>query len=55
MNFEHIATTVPYNCDMHFSDRILWHLGFTDFVTTRIMNRYEITYYDFDFIGVTYV
>jgi hypothetical protein len=53
MNFEHIATRTPYNCDMHLFDRILFSLGFEDYIITKIMNRYEITHYDFDYLGVT--
>ena len=53
INFEHIATRTPYNCDMHLSDRIMWALGFENYVITKIMNRYKITWFDFDFNGVT--
>lgn len=54
MNFEHIATRTPCNCQMLLSDKILWTLGFENYVTTRIMNRFEMTWIDFDFIGVKY-
>jgi len=31
----------------------MWALGFENYVITNIMNRYEITWFDFDFNGVT--
>ncbi len=53
MNFEHIATRIPLNVRMSFSESILYKLGFKDRVIDRVMSKNAISELDYFYDGVT--
>lgn len=55
MNFEHIATRIPLNVRMSFSESILYKLGFKDRVIDRVMLKNAISELDYFYDGVTNV
>ena len=54
LNFEHIATRIPYNVRLSFTQNIRYRLGFKDKVIDEAMLFWGISEYDYFYEGATY-
>ena len=54
LNFEHIATRIPYNIQLTVKQNILYRLGFKGTVIDQAMSDFGISDYEYFFEGVTY-
>ena len=53
MNFEHIATQIPYNVKLTLRQNILFRLGFENKIIDEVMAQSEISDYEYFYEGVT--
>ena len=53
MNFTHLATGVPTNCAMTWIQAIKYRLGFKNHVIDKVMTRYDLDEYEYEYVGVT--
>ena len=53
MNFEHIATKIPYNVKLTLKQNILFRLGFENKIIDEVMNFVGISDYEYFYEGVT--
>lgn len=53
MNFEHIATHIPYNVNLTLRQNILFRLGFENKIVDEVMEFVGISEMDYFYEGVT--
>ena len=53
MNFEHIATKIPYNVKLTLRQNILFRLGFENKIVDEVMDFVGISDYDYFYEGVS--
>ena len=53
MNFTHLATGVPTNCAMTWTQVIKYRLGFKNHVIDEVMTRYDLDEYEYEYVGAT--
>ena len=53
MNFTHLATGIPTNCEMTWIQTTLYKLGFKNYVINEVMTTFELKDEEYEYVGVT--
>jgi len=53
MNFTHLATGIPTNCEMTWIQTIMYKLGFKNYVINEVMTTFELKDKEYEYVGVT--